>query len=68
MVIFRSDGMVIFFFARTIGINGFSIAFNGFGVIQPLDSMVFNGHGLLIQQCDGFYGSFTSKVSQRLKF
>ena len=38
--------------------------FDGFGVIQPLVSMVFNGYGPLVQQCDGFNGSFTSKLSQ----
>ena len=37
-----------------------TIAFNGFGVIQPLVSMVFNGQGPLVQQCDGFDGSLTS--------
>ena len=33
-----SDGIVKIFFARTIDTNGS-------GVIQPLVSMVFNGHG-----------------------
>ena len=42
--------------------------FDGVGVIQPLVSMVFNGYGPLVQQCDGFNGSFTSKLSQNWKF
>ena len=42
--------------------------FDGFGVIQPLVSMVFNGYGQLVRQCDGFNGSFTSKLSQNLRF
>ena len=42
----------------------FQWVFDGFGVIQPLVSMVFNGYGPLVQQCDGFNGSFTSKLSQ----
>ena len=38
----------------------FQLFFDGFGVIQPLVSMVFNGQGPLVQQCDGFDGSLTS--------
>ena len=35
--------------------------FDGFGVLQPLASMVFNGKGPLVQRCDGFNVSFTSR-------
>ena len=45
----------------------FQWGFDGVGVIQPLVSMVFNGYGPLVQQCDGFNGSFTSKLSQKFK-
>ena len=48
-----SDGIVKIFFARTIDTNGS-------GVIQPLVSMLFNGHGPSVQRCDGFDVSFTS--------
>ena len=38
----------------------FQWVFNGFGVNQPLISIVFDGHGPLDQRYDGFNGSFTS--------
>ena len=38
--------------------------FDSLGVIQPLVSMVFNGHGPLVQRCDGFDGSFSSILYQ----
>ena len=39
--------------------------FDGFGVLQPLASMVFNGNGPLVQRCDGFNVSFTSSTFKR---
>ena len=42
--------------------------FDGLGVIQPLVSMALNGHRPLVQQCDGFDRSFTSKLSQIQNF
>ena len=38
----------------------FQWVFDGFGVIQPLVSMVFDGHKPLDQRCDGYDGSLTS--------
>ena len=49
----------------------FQWVFDGFGVIQPLVSMVFNGHGPLVQRCDGFNISLTSgcgSLSLEVKF
>ena len=87
MVIFGSDGVVIFFLQEPLApilFNGFWVTqpspltdfqppdhcfqwfFDGLGVIQPLVSMVFNGHGPLVQRCDGFDGSFTSILIPRL--
>ena len=37
-----------------------SMVFVGFGAIQPLVSMVFDGHKPLDQRCDGYDGSLTS--------
>ena len=73
---FGSDGMVISFWVTQPSPltdfqppdHCFQWFFDGFGVIQPLVSMVFNGYGPFVQQCDGFNGSFTSKLSQNLKF
>ena len=73
---FGSDGMVIFFWVTQPSPltdfqppdHCFQWFFDGFGVIQPLVSMVFNCYGPLVPQCDGFNGSFTSKLSQNWKF
>ena len=70
--LFGSDGMVIFFWVTQPSPltdfqppdHCFQWFFDGFGVIEPMVSMVFNGYGPFVQQCDGFNGSFTSKLSQ----
>ena len=39
--------------------------FNGFGVVQPLVSMVFDGQGPLVKRWNGFNGSNRSTAARR---